>query len=558
MVVDDEEKANILNTFFSTVFTVENEMLGEIPRNNENPILRVTNLTQEEVRNRLNKIKIDKSPGPDGIHPRVLRELTTGSVPQDWRIANVVPIFKKGSKSEPGNYRPRLPSLKLPKDSEELPDSSSKAKDIYYCWPAIMDFGGFGSLILTFCITCLIFLIMWLENSKRKRLPPGPTPLPFLGNMLQINMKELPKSLIKLAKIYGDVFTVYLGPRRVVILHGCDAVKEALIDNAHIFSQRGRIPAIEILFKTFGIILSNGERWKQLRRFSLTTLRNFGMGKRSLEERIQEEAQYLKDEFSKMKGRPCDPTYFLTLAVSNVICSIVYGERFEYEDKKFLRLLALIKDTFSTINSRTGQLLNSFPQLLNKIPGPHQRVYQNVKALKAFVQDKVKDHQETLDPNCARDFIDCFLIKMKEEKGNPNTEFHFDNMFVSVLNLFFAGTETTSSTLRHGLRMLLKHADDTTVFVLLSSVLKDPKYFRNPSKFDPGHFLNEKGEFQKNEAFLPFSAGKRICLGEGMARMEIFLFLTFILQHFNLKTDENPFDIDITPLPYKIRFVPRL
>ncbi|CAJ0966536.1 unnamed protein product, partial [Ranitomeya imitator] len=76
MVVDDEEKANILNTFFSTVFTLENEMLGEIPRNNENPILRVTNLTQEEVRNRLNKIKIDKSPGPDGIHPRVLRELS--------------------------------------------------------------------------------------------------------------------------------------------------------------------------------------------------------------------------------------------------------------------------------------------------------------------------------------------------------------------------------------------------------------------------------------------------------------------------------------------------
>ncbi|CAJ0936808.1 unnamed protein product [Ranitomeya imitator] len=126
MVVDDEEKANILNTFFSTVFTVENEMLGEIPRNNENPILRVTNLTQEEVRNRLNKIKIDKSPGPDGIHPRVLRELSnvidkplflifsdsiaTGSVPQDWRIANVVPIFKKGSKSEPGNYRPRMTS----------------------------------------------------------------------------------------------------------------------------------------------------------------------------------------------------------------------------------------------------------------------------------------------------------------------------------------------------------------------------------------------------------------------------------------------------------------
>ncbi|CAJ0924499.1 unnamed protein product [Ranitomeya imitator] len=90
MVVDDEEKANILNTFFSTVFTVENEMLGEIPRNNENPILRVTNLTQEEVRNRLNKIKIDKSPGPDGIHPRVLRELSNVNLLRQIRVSGII------------------------------------------------------------------------------------------------------------------------------------------------------------------------------------------------------------------------------------------------------------------------------------------------------------------------------------------------------------------------------------------------------------------------------------------------------------------------------------
>jgi len=62
------------------------------------------------------------SMGPDGIHPRVLRELAeelakplsiicqqswrTGEVPGDWRIASVTPIYKKGWKKDPGNYRP--------------------------------------------------------------------------------------------------------------------------------------------------------------------------------------------------------------------------------------------------------------------------------------------------------------------------------------------------------------------------------------------------------------------------------------------------------------------
>ena len=80
-----------------------------------NPPLKVPCLTQEEVQQRLKKIKIDKSPGPDGVHPRILRELSnviarplflifadyilTGNVPRDWRIENVVPIFKKGSKN---------------------------------------------------------------------------------------------------------------------------------------------------------------------------------------------------------------------------------------------------------------------------------------------------------------------------------------------------------------------------------------------------------------------------------------------------------------------------
>jgi len=79
------------------------------------------------VRDRLSDLDAHKSVGPDGMHPRVLRELAdviaeplymiferswrTGEVPEDWRKANVTPIFKKGKKEDPGNYRLVSPIL---------------------------------------------------------------------------------------------------------------------------------------------------------------------------------------------------------------------------------------------------------------------------------------------------------------------------------------------------------------------------------------------------------------------------------------------------------------
>uniref|UniRef100_A0A2K5K2Y1 unspecific monooxygenase n=1 Tax=Colobus angolensis palliatus TaxID=336983 RepID=A0A2K5K2Y1_COLAP len=161
-------------------------------------------------------------------------------------------------------------------------------------------------VVLVLCLCCLLLLSLWRQRSGRGKFPPGPTPLPVIGNILKIDIKDVSKSLTNLSKVYGPVFTLYFGLERMVVLHGYEVVKEALIDLGEEFSGRGHSPLFERANRKFGSIhLGDGKGEKQrleIRRFSLMTLRNFGMGKRSIEDRVQEEARCLVEELRKTNG----------------------------------------------------------------------------------------------------------------------------------------------------------------------------------------------------------------------------------------------------------------
>ncbi|XP_067831053.1 cytochrome P450 2C31-like isoform X3 [Heptranchias perlo] len=90
--------------------------------------------------------------------------------------------------------------------------------------------------------------------------------------------------------------------------------------------------------------------------------------------------------------------------------------------------------------------------------------------------------------------------------------------------------------------------EGTCVVPVFSSVLKSPSQWETPESFNPNHFLDENGHFKKNESFMPFSAGKRICPGESLARMELFLFLTTLFQNFLFNPVINHKKIDISPI----------
>ncbi|XP_015350044.1 cytochrome P450 2C21-like [Marmota marmota marmota] len=475
-------------------------------------------------------------------------------------------------------------------------------------------------IVLVVCLSCLILFSLWNRRHAKGKLPPGPTPLPIIGNMLQLDIKNIAKSLSTLAKDYGPVFTVHFGMKPTVVLYGYEAVKEALIDRAEEFSGRGSYPVLDHIFQGLGIVFSNGDIWKQTRRFSLTVLRNMGMGKKTIEDRIKEEALCLIGELKKTNGSPCDPTFLLSCVPCNVIASVIFQNRFDYGDEKFHTLIHYFHENFRLVSTPWIQLYNFFPSL-HYFPGSHNELFKIIANQKKFIMEKVKEHQESLDINNPQDFIDYFLIKMEKEKHNTQSDFTMDNLIITIWDLFGAGTETTSTTMKYGLLLLLKHPEvsakvqeeiervigrdrspcmqdrsrmpytdavlheiqryinllpinlphtviqdvkfreyvfpkGTEIMVSLTSLLYDEKEFPNPQKFDPGHFLDESGNFKKSDHFMAFSAGKRVCVGEGLARMELFLILTSILQHFTLKPLIDPKDIDTTPSTIGLGSIP--
>ena len=122
LITAPKEQAEILNEFYSSVFTTGGASVEKQGERGEGGRLDDVIITESKVISVIEGLKENSACGPDGIPPRVIKELKnelarplailfrksmdTGKIPDDWRLAEVTPIFKKGSKAEPGNYRP--------------------------------------------------------------------------------------------------------------------------------------------------------------------------------------------------------------------------------------------------------------------------------------------------------------------------------------------------------------------------------------------------------------------------------------------------------------------
>ncbi|KAK9401446.1 Cytochrome P450 2J5-like, partial [Crotalus adamanteus] len=148
----------------------------------------------------------------------------------------------------------------------------------------------------------LFFLILWIPRRilsylkqiwSRKRYPPGPFPLPVVGSMWRLLGTGISETTFtKLAKQYGNIYSLWGGPYHITILSGYQAVKEGLIDHSEAFADRPVTP----------FILASTQK----------------------------------------RGQPFDPSLPIMRSVCSVICAVAFGRRFSTDDKDFLELMEAI------------------------------------------------------------------------------------------------------------------------------------------------------------------------------------------------------------------------
>ncbi|XP_077573613.1 cytochrome P450 2J6-like [Stigmatopora nigra] len=480
--------------------------------------------------------------------------------------------------------------------------------------------------VLLFGVALLLFVCYYAGKKEAEHFPPGPLALPLLGNVFHVAVKQPHVYLTQLADTYGKVYCLRIGRHKTVFVCGWKMVKEVLVTQADNFADRPYQALYARLYNqhTGGLLCSNGKPWRRQRHFVMATLRTLALADGNVEASICRESRHLRRAIRQHKGDAFDPKSVLNSAVANIICQVVFGKRFDYDDVHLRQLHTLMGEMVHLEGSVWALLYDAFPTLMKHLPGPHNTIFANFEALRVFIGTQIQSHKLDLDPEHPRDYIDSFLLQIQDGK-NSEEGFTEENLILCCLDLFIAGTETSSKTLQWGLIFLVQNpqiqgkvqaeiervvgpsrspemsdrarmpytnaviheiqrmanivplngtrmaAKDTklgdyvipkgsTVLTVLTSVLFDENEWETPHTFNPGHFLDADGHFVKRKAFLPFSAGKRTCLGESLARMEIFLFLVAILQKFTFSavegvelSYEGTVGLTRSPYPFEIR-----
>ncbi|XP_037309182.1 steroid 21-hydroxylase [Pungitius pungitius] len=430
---------------------------------------------------------------------------------------------------------------------------------------------------------------------------PGPPSLFLIGNMMELTHEHLPIHLTNLARRYGNIYRLKCGNTTMVVLNSGEIIREALVKKWSDFAGRPVSYTGDIV-SGGGHTISLGdynEEWRAHRRLVHSALQR--CCQQSLHDVIERQALHLREVMMKYQGSPVDLAEDFTVAASNVITTLAFGKEYEKSSSELQKLHSCLNEIVALWGSSWISALDSFP-LLRKLPNPvFARLLKEVAKRDEIIREHLNNYKS--QSNKTEDAITGSLLEGLERNNSTDHRVHLTDIHVhmATVDLLIGGTETTAAWLNWTVAFLLhrpevqakvydelctvlegrypKYSDrrrlpvlcslinevlrlrpvaplavphravrdssiagyfipkNTVIIANLFGAHHDPAVWSDPYSFKPERFL-EGGE-SSTRALIPFGGGARLCLGESVAKMELFLFTAYLLRDFHFLPPEN-------------------
>ncbi|XP_051956807.1 steroid 17-alpha-hydroxylase/17,20 lyase [Xyrauchen texanus] len=432
-----------------------------------------------------------------------------------------------------------------------------------------------------------------------------------------------------LASRYGSLFGLYMGPHFTLVVSEVSLVREVLLQRGREFAGRPKMVTTDLLTQGGKDIAfaDYSPLWKNHRRLVHSSFTLFGEGSSKLQTIVLEAADSLCEELRVCGGQSLDLSPVLMRAVTNVVCRLVFSSSYQPNDPELLKVMDYNDGIVQTI--ARGGLVDIFPWLRMFPNKDLKKLKHCVTVRDQLLNHKLLEHKMTLTPGEPRDLLDALLIgQMKGSGGEDDiTDDHVLMTAAEAFGAGVETTSTTllwtiafllhhpqvqervhseldeclgkdrppalsdrsrlpflESVICEVMRIrpvspiLIPHVamqdtslgghavpKGTRVLVNMWAIHHDPKHWDEADRFRPERFLDASGKRISPSSFLPFGAGPRVCVGESLARMELFLFVSCLLQRFHFSVPsgaslpdlQGRYGVVLQPQRYNVRVTPR-
>ncbi|GBL95313.1 Cytochrome P450 2A6 [Araneus ventricosus] len=310
--------------------------------------------------------------------------------------------------------------------------------------------------------SCVLFMVIhriakWYN--LRKKIPPGPIGLPFVGYLPFVG-KEPHRTFWNMRSKYGDIISVFMGPKYTVILNDYNSAKEVLCNPAAL----DRAPDLFSHLGDIGFIAENGEKWIEQRRYCLSATRDLGLGRDHWEDLIIEETTNFIKNIKDQKGAPTDISHILASSVTSNIISLLIGRRLTKDEVDKVQIAIDYSDVAFTYMGPSNPT-SVVPGLrkvceIFKIAG-YDKAMKVIRQFSSFIRAEINRHKTSPVFEDVRDFINSYLDKLSELSQTNNKNHYFSEIMLegNLAILFLGASDTIFSSLGWLYRLMCEHKD---------------------------------------------------------------------------------------------------